>query len=156
MLPSRAYTTLRTWRFLLVTRTGRMLGGTRSWEGIRPAQLTPSGQRDIPYHVTMTIWPSYSAYKLEERSPGHFCSETGWASVNWWWAIVFQHLFGIFSGVLSLFFKILLFIAIFIIIIIISIIKLFSSQPMSFLMFTLPILSPCYRDDPGESKWCGA
>ncbi|XP_074989722.1 LOW QUALITY PROTEIN: tubulin alpha-8 chain-like [Calonectris borealis] len=79
-LLSRAYTGSRPFLLLTPPHQRGGWGGTRSWEGTQPGQLTPTDQMDIPYHMT-----SCSAIKLGgEVDGGCRCSGTGWALVSWW------------------------------------------------------------------------
>ena len=59
-LLSSAYTEPRP--LLPLTPPASSWGCTRSWEGTQLGQLTPTDQRDIPYHMT-----SWSAYKAGGR-----------------------------------------------------------------------------------------
>ena len=69
LLLSRAYTQSRP--FLLLTPPHQRAGWgcTRNWEGTQSGQLSPTDQRDIPYHMT-----SCSAYKAggKRRNGGTF------------------------------------------------------------------------------------
>jgi len=93
---SSAHTESRPFQLLTLSHQWGGRGCTRSWEGTQPGQLTPPQQRDIPCRMA-----SHSAYKLGGKLTGGCCSGTGWASVGWWWAVVFHlhHLF--FLGFIS-------------------------------------------------------
>ena len=58
LLLSSVYTESRIFQ-LLVPSQQEGWRGTRSWEGTQPGQLTPTAQRNVPYHVT-----SCPVYKL--------------------------------------------------------------------------------------------
>ena len=62
LLLSSAYTQSRSCLLLTPPHQWVGWGCTRSWEGTQPGQLTPTDQRDIPYHMT-----SCSAYKARGR-----------------------------------------------------------------------------------------
>lgn len=92
----------------------------RGWEGTQLGQLTQTDQSDFPYRVT-----SCSAITLlGELFQSSQRSGNGWAMVSWWWVTDFASLvcLGYFSPP--------------------SLIKLPLSQPLSFLSFTLLIVSP--------------
>ena len=55
---------------VLLWPTVSRLGWAGGWEGAQPGQLTPAGQRDIPYYMT-----SCSAIKSEGRRRKRGCSE---------------------------------------------------------------------------------
>ena len=59
---SSAYTEPRPLLLLIPPHQPVGWGCTRSWEGTQLGQLTPTDQRDIPYHIT-----SFSAYKAGKR-----------------------------------------------------------------------------------------
>ena len=63
LLLSSAYTEPRPLLFLTPAHQPGGWGCTRSWEGAQMGQVTPTGQRDTPYHVA-----SCSAYKAGRRT----------------------------------------------------------------------------------------
>lgn len=63
LLLSRGYPKSSTFQFLVLSHHCRCWWCTRSWKVT--AHLTPTDQRDIPYH--MELW---SAYKLRGKLPG--------------------------------------------------------------------------------------
>ena len=122
----------------------------RKLEGTQLGQLTLADRRDVPHHTT-----SCSAIKLGGGGQGGHCSGTGWTSGGWCWAIVF-----ICITCLSwvLFFSGFFFSPLFLTVCccFFLIIKLFLSQPTSFLTFALPILSPIPLGGRASERLCGA
>ena len=138
LLLSSSYTESRP--FLLLTPPHQWVGWgcTRSWEGTQLGQLTPADQRDmIPYDVMLSIW---SSRKKEERgdvqSDGGLSSQVtamcDGALLSWRWL---NTCLPRGSSEWILCFALLAWVAFALPI------KLSLSQPMSFLTFTLPILS---------------
>ena len=104
------------------------------------------------------VWHLFSNKARGEAGQGGCCLGTGWALVGGWWAIVFNYItclaWVLFLSLCFFFliiFKYFPFNYIFYYYIFISIIKMFLSQPVSFLPFTLLILSPYPAGEEGAS-----
>ena len=67
LLLSSAYTASRPFLLLTPPHQGVGWGCTRSWEGTQLGQLTPTDQRDIPYHMYDVMLSNKSWGKKEER-----------------------------------------------------------------------------------------
>ena len=120
-------------------------GCARSWEGTQLGRLTPADQRDVPYHMM-----SCSIYKLGEKlARGHCSGQAGHRSVGG--EQLFFILITCFSCILFLsrfcyspfhYNLLLLLLLLLIFFNFNSVTKLFLSQRMGLLTFTLQTLSP--------------
>lgn len=95
--------------------------GTRRCEGTQTGQLTPAGQRGIPYRMASCL-----VHKLGRKLGRGCCSGTGQASIGEWQAIALCITFFVYFFIIVIIFFGFPFI------------KLSSSQPTSFLTFILP------------------
>ena len=127
-------------------------GGTRSWEGTQLGQLTPTDHRDIPDHMV-----SCAACKAGGRRRKGGCSE--------WWRLSSQVAIRRDGALLSWRWlntcllmgsgKLIPCLALLACTAFALPIKLSLSQPMNFLTFTLPILSPILTQGEWASRHVG-
>jgi len=132
LLLSSAYTKSGTFQLVILPCQQGDWGCTGSWEGTQPGQLTPSGQRDIPYHIM-----SCSAYiSGGEAGQGLLLRNRlgtsrlamsncfSFASLVFWWVLFFS-LFVVFL-LITIYYNFY-----FILFYFISVIKLFLSHEFS-------------------------